>query len=73
MDMITPVKFKNTQFKALLSFDLYDWAIVDAISTNERSIESLYIDFNTKRRLNLNVFPNGTLLHMIAEKANRDD
>ena len=73
--MITPVKLIGERFEARLSFDLYDWAFAEAISTNEISIESMDIDINMKRRLILNVFLNAerTLLHMIAEKANKED
>ena len=73
--MITPVKLKGKKFEALFSFDLYDWAFAEAISKNEISIKSMDLDVSMKRRLTLNVFPipERTLLHMIAEKANKED
>ena len=73
--MITPIKLnkKNNRFEARLSFDLYDWAFAGAISKNEISIESMDFNVNMKRRFTLNVFPNGTFLHMIAEMANKED
>ena len=66
--MITPVqKCRTGGFEVCQAFRLIDWLMADEVTENSVDLELM--DEAKQLQLTLNVFPIGTLLHMITLKS----
>ena len=66
--MTTPVqKCRTGGFEVCQAFRVIDWLMADEVTENSVNLELM--DESKQLQLTLNVFPIGTLLHMLTQKS----